>query len=96
MTTIPDMKHLITIIFACILASVVACSDNSPKYDERLTEVYNIMATSEKIDSAFSLLKEMNLDEFSAEQDRAYYAYLYTVCLFKLNAHAENDSLIKI
>lgn len=90
------MKHLIIILFACILALAVACNDKSPEYDERLTEVYNIMATTEKIDSAFGLLKEMNINRFFTEQDRAYYAYLYTVALYLQNAHAENDELIAI
>lgn len=90
------MKHLIIILFACILALAVACNDKSPEYDERLTEVYNIMATTEKIDSVFGLLKEMNINRFFTEQDRAYYAYLYTVALYLQNAHAENDELIAI
>lgn len=90
------MKHLITILFACILASAVACSDSSPKYDERLTYIYEMLSDYNNTDSAFNLLKEMNLNQFSGEHDKAYYAYLYTMCLYRLNAHAENDDLIKV
>ncbi len=90
------MQNLKTIFLACILVLLAACSEKAPNYDERLTDVYDILATTSNADSALNILREMRVGGFSEEHNRAYYAYLYTVCLYWLNAHAEDDELIKI
>lgn len=90
------MQNLKTILLVSILVLLAACSEKAPKYDERLTDVYEMLGDYNNTDSAFNILKGINVNHFSAEHNRAYYAYLYTVCLYWLNAHAEDDELIKI
>ena len=93
------MKHLFSVLIATVLSVIfVGCSSSSssPQYDSRLTDIYAMLGKYEYTDSAFRLLSEMNVSDFSAECDRAYYAYLYTVVLYWLNAHAQDDSLIKV
>lgn len=91
------MRKLVSIIISCILcAIVISCTEKKPEYDYRLVGIYEMLADYNNTDSAFHELKRMNVNQFSEEHNKAYYAYLYTVCLYWLNAHAEDDTLIKV
>ncbi len=91
------MRKLISIIISCILcAIVISCAEKEPEYDNRLVGIYEMLADYNNTDSAFQELKRMNVNQFSEEHNKAYYAYLYTLCLYWLNAHAEDDTLIKV
>ena len=91
------MRKLVSIIISCFLcAIVISCAEKEPEYDNRLVGIYEMLADYNNTDSAFQELKRMNVNQFSEEHNKAYYAYLYTLCLYWLNAHAEDDTLIKV
>lgn len=88
------MKYLLRICYLLLIIATCSCADKNPEYDKCLVEIHRLIVTD--TDSAFKVLKQMNVEDFVAEHDRAYYAYHYTVALDWLNARSTSDSLIKV
>lgn len=88
------MKYLLRICYLLLIIATWSCADKNPEYDKRLIEIHRLIVPD--TDSAFKVLKQMDMEDFAAEHDRAYYAYHYTVALDWLNARSTSDSLIKV
>lgn len=86
------MKKIVHICLALFI--LMACNHSIPEYDSKIVTAYSLVRTD--TDSAFKLLRGMNINDFSSPHDRAYYAYTYTATLYWLNVHAKSDSLIKV
>lgn len=88
------MKYLVRIFSLLLILGVLSCGNRKPDYDKRLVAAHEMLKSN--ADSAFKVLSQMNVNDFEAEHDRAYYAYHYTVAQYWLNIHATSDTLIKI
>lgn len=88
------MKYLVRIFSLLLILGVLSCGNRKPDYDKRLVAAHELLKSN--ADSAFKVLSQMNVNDFEAEHDRAYYAYNYTVALYFLDVFVTSDSLIKI
>lgn len=88
------MKYLVRIFSLLLILGVWSCGNRKPDYDKRLVAAHELLKSN--ADSAFKVLSQMNVNDFEAEHDRAYYAYNYTVALYFLDVFVTSDSLIKI
>lgn len=88
------MKHLVKVLSLLLIIGVCSCVNRFPEYDARLVAAHELLKCD--ADSAFKVLSQMNVNDFKAEHDRAYYAYNYTVAQYFLDNHVTSDSLIKI
>lgn len=88
------MKALLHVIYVVLILSFACCVEKTPEYDKRLVEAHKLLRTN--ADSTLKLLRELDLNEFKTQRDRAYYALCYTQVYYWLDVHVTNDSLIKI